>query len=140
MENVDSSQWHTVCITRESSSGNTHLFWHGDELISGSKFLLPGKTIKKGGIIQLAGLARRDFNELSTRITTNLPVRISQVNVWNRVLTNDETAALATRQNCDGASGNVLDWQDFRTGLTLSKFIESDPSECSRASSRELMF
>ena len=128
-----SNEWNFVCITRESSSGNTHLFLHGKKSVTASKLMFPGKTLRKGGHITLAGQTRRSLTSFLTSAPTateNLPLTISQVNVWDRKLTADEIAAMFGRPACDGGAGNVLDWEDFKNQLVLSKFTKNDKSQC----------
>ena len=128
-----SNEWNFVCITRESSSGNTHLFLHGKKSVTANKLMFPGQTLRKGGNISLAGRTRRtltSFRTLEPTATENLPLTISQVNVWDRRLTSDEIAAMFGRQACDGGAGNVLDWEDFKNQLVLSKFTKADKSQC----------
>ena len=84
-----SNEWNFVCITRESSSGNTHLFLHGKKSVTANKLMFPGQTLRKGGNISLAGRTRRtltSFRTLEPTATENLPLTISQVNVWDRKL------------------------------------------------------
>ena len=66
--------------------------------------------------------------------TKNLPLTITQVNVWDRKLTQDDVAAMSGRQKCDGGIGNVLDWEDLKSQLTLSKFTVTENSQCSTTS------
>ena len=124
----NTSEWNFVCITRDSSSGKTDLFFHGKRSVTANKLMFPGKTLKKGGRILLAGRARHSKGVIVPK--KNLPLTISQVNVWDRKLTSDEITAMYGRQKCDGGAGNILDWEDFKNELVLSKFTKADQSQC----------
>ena len=136
VERGNTNGWNLLCFTRESSSGDTHLFWHGKGLSSANKYIYPGHTIRKGGKIAVAGYARRSTYEHMNHpaVTKNLPLTISQVNVWDRKLTQDEVAAMSGRETCDGGAGNVLDWEDIKSQLALSKFTVTENSQCSTIS------
>ena len=129
------NEWHFVCLTRESSSGETKFFWFGKKSVSANKFCYPGQTMKKGGKAGIAGYARRNLIDLvSFPVTENLPLTVTQVNVWDRLLSQDEIAVMSKREKCDGGAGNVVDWQDFKSGLDFSKFTEIDQSQCTTSS------
>ena len=138
VERGNTNGWNLLCFTRESSSGNTHLFWHGKGLSSANKYIYPGHTIRKGGKIAVAGQVqfRSIFDRVRNPIgaTKNLPLTISQVNVWDRKLTQDEVAVMSGRQKCDGGIGNVLDWEDLKSQLALNKFTVTQNSQCSTIS------
>ena len=132
-----SNEWNFVCITRESSSGNTHLFLHGKKSVTANQLMFPGKTLRRGGKITLAGQTRRSFRDIfmfRPVAKNNLPVTVTQVNVWDRKLTTDEISAMFGRPTCDAGAGNVLDWEDFKNQLVLGKFTKTDKSQCTTTS------
>jgi hypothetical protein len=128
LQSGNTNEWNFVCITRDSSSGKTDLFLHGKRSVTANKLIFPGKTLKKGGKITLAGAIRQSNGAVPPN--QNLPLTISQVNVWDRKLTSDEITAMYGRQKCDGGAGNILDWEDFKNELVLSKFTKADQSQC----------
>ena len=87
--------------------------------------MIPGTTMKKGG--RIAILAKRGTGK-------NKLVTITQINVWDRKLTSEEVADFSEREKCDGGAGNVLDWEDFKNQLDLSKFTKVDGSQCKSTS------
>ncbi len=122
------NKWHFICITRDSSNGHTQLYANDVERSVDKIYLYQGHAIQRGGQIYLAGRALSNTGDPNTH---NLALDITQINVWDRVFTNDEIVAFARREKCDGSAGNVLDWQDFKIGMrNLTKFEKTEPSEC----------
>ncbi|CAB4032905.1 Hypothetical predicted protein, partial [Paramuricea clavata] len=134
---ANTNKWNFFCATRESSSGKTKLFWHGKTSISANRFLYPGHTMKKGGKFIVAGAAKRNINEIlkfPVSAKNNLPLTITQTNVWDRSLTQDEISGMSRQKNCGGGAGNVLDWEDLGNQLNLNIFTKNDQSQCASAS------
>ena len=93
--------------------------------------------MKKGGKFVLAGAAKRNINDIIAFPATaknNLPLTISQTNVWDRSLTQEEISGMSRQENCGGGAGNVLDWEDFGKQLNLKIFTKNDQSQCATAS------
>ena len=126
----NTSEWNFVCITRDSSSGKTDLFFHGKGSVTANKMMFPGKALEKGGDIVLAGGIRYIIGKIFYDRGRNLPLTVSQLNVWDRKLTSDEISAMYGSKKCDGGAGNILDWEDFKNKLVLSKYTKADPSQC----------
>lgn len=54
---------------------------------------------------------------------------ISELNFWDRMLTEDEIAKMS--QSCDGSyRGNVKDWGDIKDELAPSYYTVTKPSTC----------
>lgn len=68
---------------------------------------------------------------LAASITThsNLPMSISQLNVWDHILINDKLVALASRNKSDSPAGKAIDLQDFKAGLDLNLLTKTEQSE-----------
>jgi hypothetical protein len=136
-QRANTNEWNFLCVTRESSSGKTNLFWHGKDLISANKLLYPGHTMRKGGTFIVAGTPRRNIYDMVTYPAVpknNLPLTITQTNVWDRSLTQDEITGMSSQENCGGGAGNVLDWKYFESQLDLSIFTKNDQSQCTTTS------
>ncbi len=122
------NKWRFICMTRDGSNGRTELYGHDEAKSKGENYLFPGDTFQRDGEIYLAG---RLMSNLYNPNRRNLALTLTQINVWDRVFTNDEIVAFARRENCDGIAGNVLDWEGFKTGLhDLTQFRKSQPSSC----------
>ncbi|CAB4024161.1 Hypothetical predicted protein, partial [Paramuricea clavata] len=79
--------------------------------------------MKKGAKFVVAGATKRNINEIlkfPASAKNNLPPTISQTNVWDRLLTQDEISGMSRQENCGGGAGNVLDWEDFGKQLNLN--------------------
>ena len=115
------NEWHSVCLTHDSSNGHTKLFWHGQE--KDRYILSPKRGMEKNGNISFGGGAVKDGN--------NPPISISQVNLWDRILSKDEFTTFSRRSKCDGNAGNILDWFDFKNHVSdKTEFAKTEPSQC----------
>jgi hypothetical protein len=109
-------QWHQFCVARVGNTGETNLFIDGSNPHSNSysRFILPGSTPLSGGKMHLGG--------------SEFPGEISGVNIWDKILTDDEISKMA--QSCGVNAGNLKDWFDIKHELTLSKYTVTTPSTC----------
>ncbi|XP_028399954.1 uncharacterized protein LOC114523277 [Dendronephthya gigantea] len=133
LEAPENTGWIYLSIARDSSSGNMQLLKYGRTLVSASKIILPGQTMMKTGLFILGGISSQ-VSWSGGAPNYNLPMTVSQLNIWNHVLTNEKMVAMARRNLCDGPAGNSIDWQDFKAALNLTRFTMNEPSECSTIS------
>lgn len=55
-------------------------------------------------------------------------VRISDLNIWDRMLSDDEIAKMA--QSCGSNQGNMKNWYDIKNELNLDLYNVKEPSTC----------
>lgn len=118
----DDTKWHHFCVVRDSNSGETKVFADGVNPNSHRRFMLPRRVPLAGGKMYFGGFGNYE----------NFRGVISDFNIWDRILTDDEIAKMA--QSCDGGNrGNVKDWSDMKKELTLSKYTLTTPSKCKKS-------
>ncbi|XP_031559397.1 pentraxin-related protein PTX3-like, partial [Actinia tenebrosa] len=109
------NKWHHFCLTRNSITGETTLFLDGENKLT--DVYSEGLTPSSEGRMRIGGFAR-----------TNFEGKISGLNIWNRVLSDEEVHKMA--QSCDDSSGSFKDWYDIKSELTMKKYILHEPSRC----------
>lgn len=117
-------KWHHFCVVRDSNSGETITFVDGVNTYENhnTEFMLPRRVPLAGGKMFFGG----------SGFYQNSGLAISDFNIWDRILTDDEIAKMA--QSCDGGNrGNVKDWSDMKNELTLSKYKLTTPSKCKKS-------
>ncbi|XP_070552451.1 neuronal pentraxin-2-like [Ptychodera flava] len=102
--NVADGQWHHVCATWSSNGGNWAYYDNGAVFRTGSG-LRSGDTITGGGIITLG----QEQDEVGGKLdpTQALIGSITGFNLWSRVLSSDEVAAVF---NDCSIGGDVFSW------------------------------
>ncbi|XP_031548993.1 uncharacterized protein LOC116286577 isoform X2 [Actinia tenebrosa] len=107
------NKWHHICVYRDSIYGETHIYRDGFNPFPGPNDALiePNRVPQANGELQLGGFGRQTF-----------PGAITNLNIWDRKLTDNEIAKMAL--SCDaGNSGNVKNWGDISTELNLDHYI-----------------
>ncbi|KAI8510820.1 hypothetical protein Bbelb_117360 [Branchiostoma belcheri] len=101
-------EWHTVCTTWSSSDGAWQLYADGVLTDSGSGFKVGGR-VRTGGTWILG----QDQDEVGGRFQAHQSLigELSNVNLWDRVLSPAEIAA-----DCS-YHGNVIDWDTTNIGV-----------------------
>ncbi|XP_064199793.1 sushi, von Willebrand factor type A, EGF and pentraxin domain-containing protein 1 isoform X1 [Anguilla rostrata] len=111
---VNNGRWHHIGVTWRSRDGDWKVYIDGG-LSDGGKGLSVGTTIPGGGALVLGqdqDQRGEGFNPVESFVGS-----ISQLNIWDRVLTAQQIKSLATSCPKDISRGNVLAWSDFLTGV-----------------------
>ena len=109
-------KWHHSCVARNAISGQTTLYKDGIKKTPES-FMIPGLPLPAGEI-QLGGFE-----------SSNFPGTITNFNIWNRMLTEEEIAKIA--KSCDaGIPGTIKDWSDIISELNLGYYNVQKHSSC----------
>ena len=122
---VNDGRWHHVCFTWESTAGSYNIYVDGSQKTAGSG-LKKGHVIRGGGALILG--QEQDSVGGGFDASQSFVGMMSQVNLWNRVLTAQEISHMS--QSCRSEEGNVLKWSDFKHGIRGAVQI-IEPSPCS---------
>ncbi|XP_051576791.1 sushi, von Willebrand factor type A, EGF and pentraxin domain-containing protein 1 isoform X5 [Myxocyprinus asiaticus] len=112
---VNDGLWHHIGVSWRSKDGDWRVYIDGSPS-DGGKGLSIGTTIPGGGALVLGQDQdqRGDgFNPVESFVGT-----LSQLNVWNYVLTPQQMRSLASSCPRDLQKGNVFAWPDFLGGVT----------------------
>ncbi|XP_061107701.1 sushi, von Willebrand factor type A, EGF and pentraxin domain-containing protein 1 isoform X3 [Conger conger] len=110
---VNDGRWHHVGVSWRGRDGDWKVYLDG-ALSDGGKGLSVGTTIPGGGALVLGqdqDQKGEGFNPVESFVGS-----ISQLNIWDCVLTAQQIKALATSCPKDISRGSVLAWSDFLTG------------------------
>ncbi|XP_078698216.1 oncoprotein-induced transcript 3 protein-like isoform X2 [Branchiostoma floridae x Branchiostoma belcheri] len=121
-------EWHTVCTTWRSSDGAWQLYVDGDLTASGSGFRVGGR-VRRGGTWILG--QDQDRVGGGFEASQSFIGKMSEVNLWDRVLSPAEIAA-----DCS-YHGNVIDW-DTTNIRVFGEASRADYHRCARAPVSEL--
>ena len=105
-------KWHHICVSWENKGGSWKLYKDGSTAASGSGFKT-GTAIQTNGIL-IIGQEQDSFGG-SFDPTQNYIGELTDLNIWNRVLTAQEILSLS--KSCHGGMGNVKKWSDFKVGI-----------------------
>uniref|UniRef100_A0A671PAW8 Sushi, von Willebrand factor type A, EGF and pentraxin domain-containing protein 1 n=1 Tax=Sinocyclocheilus anshuiensis TaxID=1608454 RepID=A0A671PAW8_9TELE len=112
---VNDGLWHHIGVSWRSKDGDWRVYIDGSPS-DGGKGLSVGTTIPGGGALVLGQDQdqRGDgFNPVESFVGT-----LSQLNIWNYVLTPQQIKSLASSCPRDLQKGNVFAWPDFLGGVT----------------------
>lgn len=117
--------WHHICVTWEGNSGSWKFYRNG-ELKKEDTSFKKGHTISKGGTLVLG----QDQDSVGGGFDTSDSFQgmLSNVNIWNEVLTPEQIQKMSQSCLADvAADDKVYNWLDFlhEGGATLVK-----PSPC----------
>ncbi|XP_019624993.1 PREDICTED: uncharacterized protein LOC109470471 [Branchiostoma belcheri] len=121
-------EWHTVCTTWRSSDGAWQFYVDGDLTASGSGFRVGGR-VRRGGTWILG--QDQDRVGGGFEASQSFIGELSEVNLWDRVLSPAEIAA-----DCS-YHGNVIDW-DTTNIRVFGEASRADYHRCARAPVSEL--
>ena len=117
---INDKKCHHICFTWKSAGGKYAFYKDGKSVRSGSG-LSSGQTIPGGGVLSLA---QRTPN---TRLDIRYVGRMTDVNIWSKVLTPNEIQAMS---KCgESVDGDVKSWSDFRLEK-YSKFAKYVKNVC----------
>lgn len=110
---INDGFWHHFAVNWHSATGKWNVFLDGSKFKASTSSFQKDQVIRGGGVM-IAGQEQDDigggFNAEESFLGD-----ISQMNVWSRVLSDNEIYNLA--QTCDRAQGDVVAWPDFRENL-----------------------
>uniref|UniRef100_A0A3Q2CZJ5 Sushi, von Willebrand factor type A, EGF and pentraxin domain containing 1 n=1 Tax=Cyprinodon variegatus TaxID=28743 RepID=A0A3Q2CZJ5_CYPVA len=113
---VNTGQWYHIGVSWRSWDGDWRIYINGKPS-DGGKSLSVGTTIPGGGVLVLGqdqDQRGEGFNPVESFVGS-----ISQLNIWDRVLTPQQIKVLAS--SCPASHvthrGNVLAWPDFLNGV-----------------------
>lgn len=99
-------------------TGETKIYVDGNK--ERDSVLSEGLTTSAEGRLRIGGKAPYNFEG-----------KISGLNVWNRILTDEEIRKMS--KDCSVSAESWKDWYDIKSELTEGKFKLSDSSECKAA-------
>ncbi|XP_069779037.1 sushi, von Willebrand factor type A, EGF and pentraxin domain-containing protein 1 isoform X2 [Narcine bancroftii] len=111
---VNDGKWHHISVTWNSKGGAWRVYIDG-KVSDGGKDLSTGTSIPGGGALVLGqeqDQKGEDFNPAESFVGS-----LSQLNIWDYVLTPEQIKLLATACPEDLKKGNVLAWPDFLSGI-----------------------
>ena len=122
VKNTD-GQWHHICCAWENSEGAVKMYEDG--AVSGQGIVSKGHTIVSNGSLVLG----QEQDKVGGGFDSSQAYYgdLSEVNMWNKVLSDDEISRMANE--CYSGEGNVFKWSDFKSGVKGdAKVVE--PSSC----------
>ncbi|XP_043916972.1 sushi, von Willebrand factor type A, EGF and pentraxin domain-containing protein 1 isoform X2 [Protopterus annectens] len=124
---VNDGKWHHIAITWTSSSGEWKVYIDG-KVSDGGRGLSVGSRIPGGGALVLGqeqDMRGEGFNPAESFVGS-----LSQLNMWDYVLTPEQVKLLSTSCPEDIKKGNLLAWPDFLKGVIGKVKIESNSIFC----------
>ena len=121
---MNDGNWHHICCSWENKAGSWKVYKEGALQASGSG-LKTGYSIKTNGILTI-GQEQDSFGG-GFDATQKYNGELTDLNMWNRVLSAGEISKLAG--SCHGGMGNVKKWSDFKAGIRGNVRVIS-PSAC----------
>ncbi|XP_035375850.1 sushi, von Willebrand factor type A, EGF and pentraxin domain-containing protein 1 isoform X3 [Electrophorus electricus] len=112
---VNDGRWHHIAVSWRSKDGDWRVYIDGSPS-DGGKDLSVGTTIPGGGALVLGqdqDQRGEGFNPVESFVGS-----LSQLNIWNYVLSPQQIRSLATSCPSDLQKGNVFAWPDFLHGVT----------------------
>ncbi|KAK3736370.1 hypothetical protein QZH41_006145 [Actinostola sp. cb2023] len=110
---INDGAWHHLAVTWQSNSGIWKTFLDGASIKTSPTPFQQNHVIRGGGVM-VAGQEQDEigggFNSEESFIGD-----MSQMNLWSRVLTDNEVYNLA--QTCEHTQGDIVAWADFRESL-----------------------
>ncbi|GCC29611.1 hypothetical protein chiPu_0008054 [Chiloscyllium punctatum] len=111
---VNDGKWHHISITWNSTNGAWKVYIDGKVSDEG-KDLSTGASIPGGGALVLG--QEQDQRGEGFNPAESFVGSLSQLNIWDYVLTTQQIKLLATACPDDLKKGNVLAWPDFLSGI-----------------------
>ncbi|XP_062305372.1 sushi, von Willebrand factor type A, EGF and pentraxin domain-containing protein 1 isoform X1 [Osmerus eperlanus] len=126
---VNTGHWYHIGVSWRSWDGDWRVFING-KLSDGGKGLSVGTTIPGGGALVLGqdqDQRGEGFNPVESFVGS-----ISQLNIWDRVLTPQQVKVLASSCPVSHVThrGNVLAWPDFLSGVVGRVKVNRDSIFC----------
>nr|XP_060465550.1 sushi, von Willebrand factor type A, EGF and pentraxin domain-containing protein 1 [Panthera onca] len=131
---VNDGSWHHIAITWTSANGAWKVYIDG-KLSDGGVGLSVGSAIPGGGALVLG--QEQDKKGEGFNPAESFVGSISQLNLWDYVLSPQQVKSLATSCPEELRKGNVLAWADFLSGIVGKVKIDSKSIFCSDCPSLE---
>uniref|UniRef100_A0A8C4N059 Sushi, von Willebrand factor type A, EGF and pentraxin domain-containing protein 1 n=1 Tax=Equus asinus asinus TaxID=83772 RepID=A0A8C4N059_EQUAS len=125
---VNDGSWHHIAITWTSADGAWKVYIDG-KLSDGGVGLSVGSAIPGGGALVLG--QEQDKKGEGFNPAESFVGSISQLNLWDYVLSPQQVKSLATSCPEELNKGNVLAWPDFLSGIVGKVKIDSKSIFCS---------
>nr|XP_045229548.1 sushi, von Willebrand factor type A, EGF and pentraxin domain-containing protein 1 [Macaca fascicularis] len=125
---VNDGRWHHIAITWTSANGVWKVYIDG-KLSDGGAGLSVGLPIPGGGALVLG--QEQDKKGEGFSPAESFVGSISQLNLWDYVLSPQQVKSLATSCPEELSRGNVLAWPDFLSGIMGKVKIDSKSIFCS---------
>ncbi|XP_070287020.1 sushi, von Willebrand factor type A, EGF and pentraxin domain-containing protein 1 [Myotis yumanensis] len=125
---VNDGSWHHIAITWTSVDGAWKVYIDG-KLSDGGMGLSIGSAIPGGGALVLG--QEQDKKGEGFNPAESFVGSISQLNLWDYVLSPQQVKSLATSCPEELTKGNVLAWPDFLSGIVGKVKIDSKSIFCS---------
>ena len=118
--------WHHVCLTWENNRGDLKGYIDGVMKSEGRKN--PGRVIPGTGAVVLG----QDQDEVKGgfQLEQSYQGNLTNVNLWDRVLTEEEVADLS--RSCSVGEGNVIKWSDFIARVEGDIQLQSSHDGCAK--------
>uniref|UniRef100_A0A8D0GC18 Sushi, von Willebrand factor type A, EGF and pentraxin domain containing 1 n=1 Tax=Sphenodon punctatus TaxID=8508 RepID=A0A8D0GC18_SPHPU len=124
---VNDGKWHHIAVTWTSTDGAWRVYIDG-KLSDGCNGLSVGSSIPGGGALVLG--QEQDQKGEGFNPAESFVGSISQLNIWNYVLSLQQVKSLATACLEELQKGNVLAWPDFLPGVVGRVKIDSKTIFC----------
>nr|XP_056705184.1 sushi, von Willebrand factor type A, EGF and pentraxin domain-containing protein 1 [Euleptes europaea] len=124
---VNDGNWHHVAVTWASTDGAWRVFIDG-KLSDGGRGLSVGTEIPGGGALVLG--QEQDQRGEGFNPAESFVGSISQLNIWDYVLSLEQVKSLAVSCPEELQKGNVLAWPDFLPGIVGRVKIDSKSMFC----------
>ncbi|XP_067409310.1 sushi, von Willebrand factor type A, EGF and pentraxin domain-containing protein 1 isoform X1 [Emydura macquarii macquarii] len=111
---VNDGNWHHIAVTWTCTNGAWNVYIDG-KLSDGGSGLSVGSKIPGGGVLILG--QEQDQRGEGFNPAESFVGSLSQLNIWNHVLSPQEVKSLATSCPEELQKGNVLAWPDFLPGV-----------------------
>ncbi|XP_067886734.1 sushi, von Willebrand factor type A, EGF and pentraxin domain-containing protein 1 isoform X1 [Heterodontus francisci] len=111
---VNDGRWHHIAVSWNSTDGAWRVYIDG-KVSDGGKGLSTGASIPGGGVLVLG--QEQDQRGEGFNPAESFVGSLSQLNIWDHVLTPEQVKLLATACPDDLKQGNMLAWPDFLSGI-----------------------
>ena len=131
---LNDGQWHHVAVTWSSHNGIWTYYRDGKQVKQATEPLAKGDYIRGGGELVLA--QEQDWEPTEKRFSYNpfeaFTGDMSQLNLWNKVLSANEVYNLAGKCRTSENDALVVAWSDFIPGLhgSYKKTTKSYACDC----------
>ncbi|XP_028910838.1 sushi, von Willebrand factor type A, EGF and pentraxin domain-containing protein 1 isoform X8 [Ornithorhynchus anatinus] len=131
---VNDGSWHHITVTWTSIGGAWKVYIDG-KLSDGGTGLSVGTTIPGGGALVLG--QEQDKRGEGFNPAESFVGSLSQLNIWDYILTPQQVKTLATSCPRELSKGNILAWPDFLSGVVGKVKIDSKSIFCADCPSLE---
>ena len=116
---MENGKWNQLCISWSGYEGVAVFYKNGQRVSSAS---YPEGEIRGGGTLMLGGKYGSGDGQAAVTL------HISQFNLWDKVLTNQDIRRNAAK--CDSGEGNAKGWHEWYNIAKAKQGFLRDPSFC----------